>query len=124
MLGMYLYTLIIGHKSCNKYTKKINIAKEFTKFCEKQYVVFGQKVKHKQIIKKNKKKTNKQPLPEPSIKPRTSCTQSGCITTATPSLLRVSFVVKLFNWLYAMGRNVNKQSRICDQHTFNKFIFP
>ena len=37
--------------------------------------------------------------------------------------LRVSIVVKLFNCFDAMGRNVNKQSRICGPHTFNKFIF-
>jgi len=37
-----------------------------------------------------------------------------------PSQLRVTIEVKLFNCFDAMGRNVNKQSRICGPHIFNK----
>ena len=53
----------------------------------------------------------------------TSCTQSGCVTTAPPSQLRVLIVVKQFNCFDAMGRNVNKQSQICGPDIFNKYIF-
>ena len=69
------------------------------------------------------KKSNIKPLQEPGIEPRTSCTQSGCVTTAPPSQLRVSIVVKLFNSFDAMGRNVNKQSQICGPDILNKHIF-
>ena len=48
---------------------------------------------------------------------------SECVTSAPPSQLRVSIVVKLFNRFDAIGRNLNKQSRICGTHFFNEFIF-
>ena len=51
------------------------------------------------------------------------CTQSGCVTTAPPSELTVSIVVKPFNCFDAMGRNVNKQSQLCGPDIFNKCIF-
>ena len=35
---------------------------------------------------------HKKTMPEPGIEPETSCTQSGCVTTAPPSQLRVSIV--------------------------------
>ena len=54
----------------------------------------------------NKNQTKK-PLQEPGIEPGTSCTQSGCVTTAPPSQLRVSIVKKLSNCIDPMGRNVN-----------------
>ena len=65
-------------------------------------------------------------MPEPGMEPGTSCTPSGCVTTAPPSQLRVSIVVKLFNCFDAMGRNVNKQSWICAVQTFstNSFFQP
>jgi len=50
-------------------------------------------------------------------------TQSGCVTSAPPSQLRVTIVVKLFNCFNAIGQNVNKQSQIGGPHIFNKFIF-
>jgi len=49
--------------------------------------------------------------------------QCGCVTTAPPSQLRVSIVVKPFNCFDAMGRNVKKQSQICGPDIFNKYIF-
>jgi len=70
----------------------------------------------------NKNQTYK-PLPEPGIEPGTSCAQSGCITTAPQSQLRVSFVVKPFNSFDAIGRNVNKHSQNCGPDIFNKYIF-
>jgi len=49
MLGLYLYTLIIGHKSCNMLSilNKLTLQKELQNFvtCHR---VFGQKVKTQQ----------------------------------------------------------------------------
>ena len=78
------------------------------------------KVKTQQ--QQNKNQTYKL-LPEPGIEPRTFCTQSGCVTTAPPSQLKVSIVVKPFYCFDAMVRNVNKQSQICGPDIFNKYIF-
>jgi len=47
---------------------------------------------------------HKNPLPGLEVEPGTFRTQRGYIATA-------------------MGRNVNKQRRICGPHIFNKFIF-
>jgi len=116
MLGLYLYSLIIGHKSCNVLSmlNKLSLQREL------QNVVTMDKRKNTTTTKQ---KIKQKPLPEPGIEPGTSCTQSGCITTAPPSQLRLSIVVKLFNCFDTMGRNINKQSRICGPHIFNKFIF-
>jgi len=57
------------------------------------------------------------------IEPGTSCTQSGCVTTAPPIQLRVSIVVKPFNCFGAMGQNANKQSQMFGPDIFNKYIF-
>ena len=78
---------------------------------------FGQKVKTQKPPNQKSK-----PLPEPEIEPGTSRIQSGYVTFAPPNQLRISIVVKLFNDFNAMGRNVNKQSRIYGPHFFNKFI--
>jgi len=79
---------------------------------------FGQKkVKTQQ---QQNKQSNIKRLQEPGIEPGTSCTQSGCVTTAPPSQLRISIVVKPFNCFDAMGQNVNKQSQICGPDIFNK----
>jgi len=79
-------------------------------------VFFDKKVKTQQQNKKSNIKTL-------GIEPGTSCTQSGCVTTAPPSQLRLSIVVKPFNYFDAMGRNVNKQIKICGPDFFNKYIF-
>jgi len=50
-------------------------------------------------------------------------TQSGCVTNAPMSQLRVSFVFKLLNCFDAIGRNVIKQNQIYGAHICNKFIF-
>ena len=68
------------------------------------------------------KKPNIKPLPEPEIEPGTFQIQSGCVTCAPPSHLRVTIVAKLFNCFDAMGLNVNKQSRISG-HTFSAHSF-
>ena len=81
------------------------------------------------ILDENKNTTTKQKnqtlkaLPELGIEHGTSCTQSGCVTTAPLSQLRVTSEVNLFNCLDAMGRNVNKQSLICGPHIFNNSCF-
>jgi len=121
MLGLYLYTLIISHKSSNmlRILNKLSLFKELQTFVTNN-VFLDTKVKTQQ---QQNKKSNIKPLPVSGIEPGTSCTQSGCVTTAPPSQLRVSIVVKLFNCFDAMGRNVNKQSQICGPDIFNKLIF-
>jgi len=121
MLGLHLYTLIISHKSSKmlRILNKLTLYKELQTFMTNN-VCLDKKVKAQQ---QQNKTSNIKPVPEPGIEPGTSCTQSGCVTTAPPSQLRVPFVVKLFNCSDAMGRNVNKQSQICGPDIFNKFIF-
>ena len=86
--------LIIGRKSCNMISilNKLTLQKELQN-CVKYNVLVDKKLKH------YKNKTTNQtlkPLAEPGIEPGTSCTQSECVTTALPSQLTVSIVVKLF----------------------------
>jgi len=77
---------------------KLTLQKELQTFVTN--MCFGQKENTQQ---QQNKKSNIKPLQEPWIEPGTSCTQSGCVTFAPPSQLRVSIVVKLFNWLDAIG---------------------
>ena len=55
MLGLYLYTLIIDHKSCNMLSilKKLTLQKGLQNFCDKN-VLFDKKKIH------NNNKTNNQ----------------------------------------------------------------
>jgi len=54
----------------------------------------------------------------------TSRTRNGCVTSAPPSQLRVMIVVKLFDCFdAAVGRNINKRSRICGPPIVIKLIF-
>jgi len=55
------------------------------------------------------KSQTKTPPPESEIEPGPLANKRGCVTTAPPSQLRESIVVKLFYCFEAMGRNVNKQ---------------
>ena len=73
MLGLYLYTLIISHKSCNLLSilNKLTVQKN-AKVCDTS-CVFGQKT-NKNTTTKQKNQTLK-PLPEPGIEPVTSCIQ-------------------------------------------------
>jgi len=121
MLGLHLYTLIIGHKSCNMLCilNKWTLLKKKQTFVTK--VVLCETIKNTTTTKQYNQ--TYKPLPEPGIEPGTSCTKSGCVTTAPPSQLRVSIVVKLFTCFDVMGRNVNKQCRICGPHIFNKLFF-
>ena len=59
MLGLYLYTLIIGHKSCNMFSaqKKLTWQKKLQNFVTNNFGVFLQKSKNtttKQKIKHTK----------------------------------------------------------------------
>jgi len=121
MLGLYLYNLFIGHESCNVLSilNKLKLQKKLQNVMTNN-VFLDKKVKTQQ---KQNKKSNLNPLADPENEPGTSRTQSWCVTTAPPSQLRVTIVVKLFNCFDALGRNVNKHSRICGPHHFNKFIF-
>jgi len=66
---------------------------------------FGQKVKQQQQQQQQQNtESNIKPLSEPGIEPGTFCTQSGCVTTALPSQLRLSIVVKPFKCFNAMGQ--------------------
>jgi len=71
---------------------------------------FGGKKQQQNKTTTTKQKINIKPLPEPEIEPGSSSTQSGSVTSAPTSQMRVSIVVKLFNCFDAIGRNVNKQS--------------
>jgi len=58
-------------------------------------------------------------MPEPGFEPGNSGTQTDALPL---SQLRVTIVVKLYNCFDAIGRNVNKQGRICGPHIFNIFF--
>ena len=121
MLGLYLYTLKIGQKSCNMLSilKKLLLQKELQTLWQIMY--FWTKSKNSSSTKQ--KKSNIKTLAGAGNWTRDLLHPKRCVTTAPPSQLRVSIVVKLFKCFDAMGRNVNKQSRICGPHIFNKFIF-
>ena len=55
MLGLYLYTLIIGHKSCNMLS---NIVKGIANFCDKQCGFFDKKSKNTTTTKQKMKHKN------------------------------------------------------------------
>jgi len=98
----------------------MNIAKGFCKILWQMVRFF---TKNENPTTTKQKNQTWKPMPEPGIEPGTSCTESGCFTTAPPRQLRISIVVKLFYCFDAMGRNVNKQRRICGPHIFNKLTF-
>ena len=116
MLG--LDTLIICHKSCSM----LSILNKLTLHKELRYFVTNHVFLDKKVKTQKPPNRKSKPLPEPGIEPETSRTQSGNVTSAPPSQLRISIVVKLFNDFDAMGRNLKKQSRICGPHILNKFI--
>ena len=103
-------TLIIGHTPCTVLSilHILTLQKKLQNFKAQQH--------------QNKKSTIKKTLPVPGIEPGSSHTQSGCVTSALLSQMRVAIVVRLFNCFDAMSRNLNKQSRICG-HTFSTNSF-
>ena len=100
MLGLYLYTLISVTNLAICILNKLTLQKELQNSSQK--MCFFQKVKNTTTIKQKIK--HKNPCLEPGIEPGTACTQSGCITTAPLSQLRVSIVVKLFNCFHALQK--------------------
>jgi len=123
MLGLYLYTLIIGHQSCNMLS--ILLKYHCKRNCEIlwQLMCFGTKSKNTTTTTKQKKLniktlTGAGNWTRDLLHPKRM--RYHCTTDSTENL---SIVVKLFNCFDAMGRNVNKQSRICGPHIFNKCIF-
>jgi len=75
-----------------------------------------EKVKSQQQYKKQ----TYQSFPEPGIEPGTS----GCaITSRPPKILILSIAVELFYCFNVMGRNINKQGRICRPDFDNKVFF-
>jgi len=125
MLLLYLYTLIICHKSCNMLSilNKLTLQKE-VQLCKIlwQTICFWQKVKTTTTTKQ-KKSNRKNSLLVPGIELGNSCTQSGCVTNVPTSQLRILIVVKLLNCFDVMGRNVNQQTQLCRPHIFYKCIF-
>ena len=85
-LGLYLYTLIIGHKYCNM----LSILNKLTLQKEKQNVVtnnvfLDKKVKTQQ--QQNKKSNIKKPMSEPGIEPGTfKRKRYHCTTEFTDSI--------------------------------------
>ena len=116
---MYLYTLIIGHKSYNVLSiqNKLILPNEIANCCDK-WCVFDKKVKTQQQKIKHKNACGSRGLNPGPLAPK-----ADCVTTAPPSQLRVSIVVKPFNCFDAMDRNVNKQSQICGPDISIKYIF-
>ena len=79
------------------------------------------------VFRDKKVKTQQQQNKKSNIKNPGSWTRDlsqpkRCVTSAPPSQLRVSIVVKLFNYFDAMDHNVNKQNRIFGPHIFNQYI--
>jgi len=118
MLRLYLYILIIGHKFCNMLSILNKLPLRIANVVPNN--VFLTKSKNTSTTKQ---KSNIKTLAGAGNWTREPCTQSGCCTTAPPIQLTISIIVQLFNCFDAMGWNVNKQSRICGPHIFNKFIF-
>jgi len=87
MLGLYLNNLIIGHKSCNMLSipNELPLQKKLQKIVTNVFI--GQKSKN--TTPTQQKNQHKKPLSEPGIEPGTSRIESGCVTFAQPSQLRL-----------------------------------
>jgi len=88
LLGLYLDTHIIGHTSYNmlSITKKILLQKNLQN-CVTNNVFLDKKETTTTTIQKIIK--HKKTLPEPGLETGTSRTQSGCVSSAPPSQLRI-----------------------------------
>jgi len=111
MLGLYLSTHIIGHNSC----KTLSILKKLTL---KKLAKFFEKKK----VKTQYKKSNIKTLAEAGTWTQDLSHSKQMCYIAPPSQPRAMLVVKLFNGFHAMGRHVNRQTRICRPHISNKFF--
>ena len=112
-----IFTLIIVHKSCNisGILNKLTLQKELQNYVTKN-CVSGQKVKTQQ----QQNKTS-------NIK-KLAGAKNWTRDLSHPKRMRYlctteSIVVKLFNCFDAMGRNLNKLSRICGPYIFKFFFF-
>ena len=104
MLGLYLFTLIKGHKYCNM----LSILNELTLVKELQNFVTMFFWKKSKITTTTK---HKNPCQSRELKPGALALKvDTCVTSAPPSQLRISILIKLFNCFDAMDRNVKKQS--------------
>ena len=121
MLGLYLYTHLISHKSC----QLLSILNKLTLQKDLQNIV-ANKVFMDKLWKHNNNETKISNLKTLAgagnwtrdlLHPKRM--RYHCPTESTE---RISFK-KLFNCFDAIGRNVNKQSRICGPDCFNKVIF-
>ena len=117
MLGLYLHTLLIGHKSRNMLSTCILNQLTLQRHCKMfwQIVCFWTKVKTQQS---KTKPSNIKTLAWNWTRDLSHQKRSHYLP---PSELRATIVVKLhvFNCSDAMGRNVKKQSRICVPHIFS-----
>jgi len=84
---------------------KITLQKKLQNFATNN-VFLDKKSKKTTATKQNK--SNIKPLAELGIKTGTSRTQSGRVTSAPPSQLRITIIVKLFNYFNAMDRSVKQ----------------
>jgi len=69
--------------------------------------------------KNTTKKGNIKIIARSGDEPGTSCIAVWRVTFGP---LSISIVVKLFNWLNVISRNINKQSQICGPYFFNKIV--
>jgi len=117
---LYLYTLFIGHKSCNMLgiLNKLTLQKKLQNFVTNN-VFWDKKSRNTTITKKEIKHEN--PCRSRGLNPGPLAPNADALPT--PSQMRVTIAGKLFNCFDAMDQNVNKQSWICWPHIFNKFIF-
>jgi len=95
MLGLYLYTLIIGHKSCNR----LSILNKLT-FQEKLQNVRTNNVfrqKSKNTTTSTKQKIKPKTLAETGNRTRVLSHKRGCVTFAPQSQLRVTMYATVTN---------------------------
>ena len=114
MLGLYLYTLIIGHKSCNM----LGILNKLILLKELQTIVINN------VFLDKKVKTQQQQQQNKKIKHKNICRSRGLNPGPLAPKADALPLHHRVNWEFdAMGRNVNKQSQICGPDIFNKYIF-
>jgi len=118
ILVLYLYTLIIGHKLFYMLSirNEVTLQKELQIMCSGQTGNTTTTIKHK-IKQRNpclRRELNSGPLESEAdvlpLEPRVNLKHR----------LLSNYIINCFN---AMGRNVNKQIRICGPHIFHKFMF-
>jgi len=102
ILGLYLYTLIIGHKSCNM----LSILNKL--IWQKELKFFVIKMRFEQKSK---------------ITTTTKQKQSNIKTLAGDRVWTLDLLHPKRMRYHCNSRNVNKQSQICGPDIFNRYIF-